>query len=134
MLTILTETTQWWEPIVTPLLGVLGTALAGLLGALIFRATAWINKKIGNDEIATAINRVGEVVDATVKLINQKFVDQLKKDGKFNKEAQKKALQEAIKTAKAMITDEVADIIRDYFGDFETYLVAMIEKTIANLK
>ena len=126
MLTILTGTTQWWEPIVAPLLGVLGTALAGLLGALIFRATAWINKKIGNDEIAAAINRIGEVVDATVKLVNQKFVDQLKKDGKFDKEAQKKALQEAIKTAKAMITDEVADIIRDRFGDFEMYLIAMI--------
>lgn len=134
MLTILTGTTQWWEPIVAPLLGVLGTALAGLLGALIFRATAWINKKIGNDEIAVAINKLGEVVDATVKLINQKFVDQLKKDGEFNKEAQEEALQEAIKTAKAMITDEVADIIKDHFGDFETYLVAMIEKTIANLK
>ena len=134
MLTILTGTTQWWEPIVTPLLGVLGTALAGLLGALIFRATAWINKKIGNDEIAAAINRMGGVVDATVKLINQRFVDQLKKDGKFNKEAQEKALQEAIKTAKAMITDEVADIIRDHFGDFEIYLIAMIEKAVANLK
>ena len=40
MLTILTETTQWWEPIVTPLLGILGTALAGLLGTLIIRVTA----------------------------------------------------------------------------------------------
>ena len=77
---------------------------------------------------------MGEVVDATVKLVNQRFVDQLKKDGKFNKEAQEEALKEAIKTAKAMITNEVADIIKDHFGDFQTYLVAMIEKTIANLK
>ena len=77
---------------------------------------------------------MGEVVDATVKLVNQRFVDQLKKDGEFNKEAQKKALQEAIKAAKAMITDEVAEIIRDHFGDFETYLIAMIEKAVANLK
>lgn len=84
--------------------------------------------------MSVAIERVAEIIDAAVKVINQNFVDQMKKDGKFDKDAQRKALEEALKIAEAMITDEVRDIIKDNFGDVNEYLRAIIEKTVANLK
>ena len=128
------NTLGWLEPIITPVLVALGTALAGLLGNLIFKAAAWINRKTGNEQVANAIDRVALVVNAAVKSINQSFVDQLKKDGKFDKEAQEKAAREAFNLTLGLLTDEIKDIIEENFGSLEKYLKAIIEATVASSK
>lgn len=124
----------WWQPVLAPVLTALGVALAGLLSTLIFKITSWVNKKLGNEKIADAIERVAEVADVAVKIINQSFVDQMKKDGLFDKDSQKRALKEALQISKELISEEVIEIIKDNFGDFEKYLIGIIEKTVADLK
>lgn len=124
----------WWEPILAPLLGALGTALTGLLSILLFRVIAWIKGKSKNERFNEAVERVAEVVDAAVKMMNQKFVDQMRKDGKFDKEAQKKAFDEVFEIVKHMLTDEIKDVLLGTFGDIEEYLKLIIEQTVANLK
>ena len=61
-------------------------------------------------------------------------LDALKKEGKFDAEAQKTAKQMAIDKAKALITEDSKAAIETLYSDFEAYLNDAIEELVRENK
>ena len=88
--------------VVLPLLvGVSGFAVAWLR-----KKTQEITENIGNATAKKYIDMASEAVAKAVQTTFQTYVDTLKAQGKFDKEAQIAALQKSKDTAVDLITDE----------------------------
>ena len=105
-----------------------------LLLALSGFAVAWLRKKTqeitANINDATVRKYVELASDAVTKAVQttfQTYVDALKAQGKFDKEAQLTALQKAKDTATALITDEAKRVIAE---DFDKWLASTIETLV----
>ena len=108
-----------------------------LLLALSGFAVAWLRKKTqeitANINDATVRKYVDLASDAVTKAVQttfQTYVDTLKAQGKFDKEAQLTALQKAKDTATALITDEAKRVIAEAYGDFDKWLASTIENLV----
>lgn len=108
-----------------------------LLIAVSSFAVAWLRKKtqeitenIGDATVRKYVDLASEVVEKAVQTTFQTYVDTLKAQGKFDKEAQLVALQKAKDTATALITDEAKKAIAEAYGDFDKWLEATIETLV----
>lgn len=133
MLNVILNNVNLVDAILTPILAAVGTALAGAITFGITRLIALINRKIGNEKLARAVEIIGDIVIAAVETTNQRFVDDLKKEGKFNKENQKLAFEMTLATVKQMLTEETEKILREAFGDIEVYIATLIEQFVSNI-
>ena len=82
----------------------------------------------------TIINNINDIVQAAVMATQQTFVDNLKKDGKFNPEAQKEAFNKTFNEVKAQITPELENAVNEIVKDFDKWLETQIEATIKKIK
>lgn len=117
------------------LLGVLGTAigagLSTLIGLWFKRLADNVKAKTKNEKVNEVLHRVRNLVQDAVLTVQQTFTEQLKKDGKFDKEQQKIALQKAIDIILANLTEEAKDILNEIYGDIYKWLEVQVESTIA---
>ena len=60
----------------------------------------------------------------------QTYVDALKAENAFTKEAQLEALNKAKDTALAVLSPAAVQFIADVYGDLNAYLIAKIEETV----
>ena len=87
--------------------------------------------KIISDGLADEItSRLEDAVYATT----QTYVDDLKKNGAFTKEAQVHALSMALATLLGSLSQEAKDYIQEKFGDSEAYLTGRIEAEVKRQK
>lgn len=83
-----------------------------------------------NENISKIIeNTFSDVMDA-VLYINQIYVDALKSNGKFDKDAQKNAFNRAYTEALNMISDESTRVIEQTYGSFDKWLKLKIETSV----
>ncbi len=83
-----------------------------------------------NENISKIIeNAFSDVMDA-VLYINQIYVDALKSNGKFDKDAQKNAFNRAYTEALNMISDESKRVIEQTYGSFDKWLKLKIETSV----
>lgn len=83
-----------------------------------------------NENISKIIeNAFSDVMDA-VLYINQIYVDALKSNGKFDKDAQKNAFNRAYTEALNMISDESKRVIQQTYGSFDKWLKLKIETSV----
>lgn len=105
--------------------------LAGLVASVgIPYIVSVIKKYIKNDKINEYIERADDYLSDAVLMVTQTFVDNCKKEGKFDAEAQKKAFQMAADAWLAMMSDEMKKIILKEVGDLETYIKTKIESKV----
>lgn len=90
--------------------------------------------KIENEKIAITLDNVVTMVLDVVQATNQKFVDELKKNGEFTEEAAAAAFQMSKETALTMLTTDAAEIIAQVYGDVSIYIDTLIEATVKQLK
>lgn len=90
--------------------------------------------KIKNDKIADTLDHVVSMVLNCVETTNQTFVDELKKNGEFTKEAAAEAFLMSKTMAIQMLSEDAAEIIVEVYGDIDVYLDTLIETTVKNLK
>lgn len=64
----------------------------------------------------------------------QTYVEALKKEGSFNKNAQLIALNKAKDIVLAQLSDDIKDYINKNFGDVDTWINTQIEASINTLK
>lgn len=69
-----------------------------------------------------------------VKCVFQTYVEALKKEGSFNKDAQLIALNKAKDIVLAQLSDDIKDYIDKNFGDIDTWINTQIEASINTLK
>ena len=90
--------------------------------------------KIENETISSTLDSVVTMVLDVVESVNQTFVDELKKEGKFTAESAKEAFNKSKETALKMLSNDAADIITMVYGDIDVYLDTLIEATVKQLK
>ena len=73
-------------------------------------------------------------VERAVKVINQTYVDALKKQNSFSVENQKEAFQMCYDTALQLMKQEAADYIAEAYGSLSLWLSAQIEAQVKDQK
>ena len=109
--------------IVLPLISIAGAKLL-----------QFINSKIKNNKAADLLTTATTIVINAVRSVFQTYVEALKKEGSFNKDAQIIALNKAKDIALTQMTDEVKDYLVTTYGSLDTWLDTNIEATINILK
>lgn len=120
-----------WAEIGTQIIvGIIGVLLTGL-GTLI---TFLINKYIKNDKLKTILSSLNETVRNAVSEVYQTYVEALKKDGMFDAEKQKEALNKALEIIKTNLPTDVMKWVQENYSDIDSYFKSQIEAAIGLLK
>lgn len=112
------------------ILAMLGTTIIGFLSFLLTQWMKKIAKKADNELLVQALEIVQRLIINVVNTVQQTFVEQLKKDGKFDKEAQAVALQKAIDQVIAGTSKEAQALITAAYGDFVKWVTLQIESLV----
>lgn len=92
--------------------------------------TAEKSEKIENEKVRGYVNDAVKAVMTAVTSTFQTYVDSLKKQGKFDEEAQKIAFNTARDTALLMLTQDMREAVTTLYGDFDTWLSKTIEQFV----
>ena len=120
-----------WTEILFSALGVIITGLATWGTTVLVN---WLNSKIKNKELAAFATTILTVVNSAVKATYQSYVEGLKGTDAWTKEAQEKALQLALETAKEELTSDALAYIEKQHGDIDKYIKTLIESVLYDLK
>lgn len=95
---------------------------------------AKLSAKIKNDRIAKLMMQGEDFVVASVQMVQQTFVDNLKKQNGFNADAQRDAFKMCYENWMNMASDELKRVISEQVGDLDTWLNTTIEAKVAENK
>jgi hypothetical protein len=126
---------DFWSQIFVPyILPAIGTALGGLVSWLIAMGIKWITSKIKNKEVAALLATIMTIAGNAVKSTYQSYVEGIKGTDGWTKDAQAKALNMALETAKSELTTGAIDYIQKEHGDVDKYLKTLFESILYDLK
>lgn len=117
---------QIFELCVIPLLGVLTMYLV----QYIKMKSQEITDKTDNDLADKYIQMLTDTITTCVIATNQTYVEALKKQGKFDKEAQKEAFELTYNAVMAVLTDEAKHYLAAIYGDLTAYITTRIEAEV----
>jgi hypothetical protein len=116
--------------IITASVPILTTYLCSFLKSLYDNNKA----NIKNERARFVLGQVTDMIAAAVETTTSTYVQQLKSDDLFDKDAQKAAFKKTYDAVAKQLTKESMDIITENFGDMETYLTNQIERFVEELK
>ena len=93
-----------------------------------------IQVKSKNELVNKYLQIAEEGITKAVMTVSQTYVDSLKREGKFDKDAQVKAFEMAKEEFEKIVNDEVKDGIKELTSDYETWIKASIESLIKESK
>ena len=111
---------------IIPLLGVLVNYLVKFMNAKSKELEAQTDSAIAKKYISMLSHTITSCVIAT----NQTYVESLKKQGKFDAEAQKEAFQMTLNAVLAVLSDEAKEYLTAIYGDLNAYITNQIEATV----
>lgn len=120
-----------WQSLIIQIVSVL---LATLGAWVLAKVKSLINAKIKNEKARALLDSATTVVSNVVKATYQTYVESIKGTEAWTKDAQEKALQNAVTAARSQLSEEVEKYISDNFGDVEMWIKTIIESTLYNLK
>lgn len=97
-------------------------------------AISLIRTKIKSEQVARIIDRAGTIIEKSVTLVNQTFVDALKENGKFDRATQKAAFDMCKQRVLSMLNEESVKAIYETFGDFDEWIRMQIEASVRTNK
>ncbi len=110
---------QIFEVCIIPLLAVLTSYLVH-----------YINKKIDNLDHIKNTDLIKNIIDNCVIATTQTYVDTLKKEGKFDAEAQKKAFEMTKDAVLASISTDLRKYLEASYEDIDLFLDKQIEAAV----
>jgi flagellar basal body-associated protein FliL len=105
-------------------------ALTGYLVAFIKSKTKQITDKTENDKVDIYINLLSDTVTKCVLATNQTYVEALKKDNAFTKEAQLQAFDMTVEAVMNVLTDDAKKYLSAAVGDLGAYIATQIEAEV----
>ncbi len=111
---------------IIPLLGVLTTYLINYIKVKM----AEIQMKTENDIIDKYLSMLTNTVTECVIATNQTYVEALKKEGKFDIDAQKKAFEMTQEAVMLILTDEAKKYLSAAVGDLNVFISQQIEAAV----
>ena len=118
--------TQIFEICIIPLLGILTAFSVQFLKT----KSAEIATKVENSTAQEYINMIANTVTDCVIATNQTYVESLKKQGKFDADAQKTAFEKTLNSVISILSDDAKDYITKITGDLNAYLTNLIEAKV----
>ena len=123
--------------LLTAMTPVLADALALIASALACYLITYINKKkvalqmeTENERAKAYMDLFEETIAKCVKTTNQTFVETLKKDGLFTKEAQEEAFNRTLKSVKAVLSEDCLKYLAMMTADVNTFIYTAIESEV----
>ena len=131
------ENTQWLdllfqilEVCIIPLLGVLTAFLVKFIKV----KSNEITEKVESDIADKYITMLADTISACVVATNQTYVEALKKDNAFTKEAQLEAFDMTYKAVMLILTEDAVTYLTNIYGDLSAYITAQIEAEVNKSK
>ena len=121
---------QIFEVAIIPLLGV----LTGILIKYINSKSQEIAATTDNVQARKYISMLDSTITSCVLATTQTYVESLKKQGKFDGEAQQTAFKMTYEAVLAILTDEAKKYLTECYGDLEAYLTNKIEAEVKSTK
>ena len=109
-------------------------ALAAALIAFISKQIKQSQDKIDNELIDKYLGMLDRTITNAVLATTQTYVEALKNEYAFDKEAQEKAFQMTYEAVMKVLTDEAKLYITSAVGDLQTYITNQIEATVKTTK
>ena len=122
--------TQIIQVCLIPLLGILTKYLVDYLTA----KRDELKAKTSNETAKKYTDMVADTVVKCVIATNQTYVEALKKQGAFTKEAQEEAFNRTMNAVLAVLSTDAKNYITEATGDLNTYLTQLIEAEVNNQK
>lgn len=117
---------QLFELVIFPLLGIATLFLVAFIGVKIQKM-----KRETNDDLAIKYwDMLNETITNCVLATTQTYVDTLKKQGKFDEEAQKIAFETTYQNVMSILTDEAKKYLITMVGDLEACVQNKIEAEV----
>jgi hypothetical protein len=126
-LTILAE---FIELFLIPIAGLLTVYLVVLMK----NKTKQITDKTDSDLADKYINMLSDTITTCVMATNQTYVNNLKKENMFDKEAQKEALNKTADAVKQILSADAQKYLNETYGDVSTLIMQKIEAEVAKNK
>lgn len=123
------NSTVWnliFELIIIPLLGI----LVGFLVKYLKIKSNDICAKIENDNVQKYLNMLNNTISQCVIATNQTYVEALKKEGKFDLEAQKIAFNKTKTSVLQLLNQEAKVYLTTAIGDLDSYINNTIEAEV----
>jgi hypothetical protein len=121
---------QVFNIVLFPLMGVATTALI----VFITVKTKELKKKYDNDLFSKYADMLEQTIISCVIATNQTYVEALKKEGKFDAEAQKIAFDKTFSAVITILSDDAYDYLSEAIGDLEEYITNRIEAEVNTCK
>ena len=118
--------TQIFEVCIIPLLGILTTYIVKYIQV----KSAEITEKTGNAIIDKYTVMLADTISACVLATNQTYVEALKKQGKFDAEAQKVAFNMTLNAVMEILSEDAKKYLSEAFGDLNSYITSQIEASV----
>ena len=125
------------ETVILMIREIIEVCLIPLLGVLVTYLVKYINTKskeleanTDNELAKKYISLLSSTITNCVIATNQTYVETLKKQGKFDAEAQKEAFNMTLNAVKALLTDEAKQYLSEIYGDLNAYITNQIEATV----
>lgn len=90
--------------------------------------------KIKDEDAKKALTEAFQIVEDSVRYVKQTYVDELKKQGKFDKEAQIIAVTKAKNQALDLMSESVRNALADRYEDVDAFLTVLIESLVSKIK
>ena len=118
------------EVCIIPLLGVLTAYLVNYIKAKSLELTNKTDSEMADKYIQMLTQTITDCVIAT----NQTYVEALKKQEAFTKEAQKEAFQKTYDAVMLVLTDDAKEYLAEAYGDLTAYITMKIEAEVNKSK
>lgn len=126
-----------FDTFINYMIPVVGTALGTLLSALLAYLIVYINKKkqalLETSKSETEkkyIEKISKTITDCVIATNQTFVETLKKENAFTKEAQEEAFQKTITNVMSILNEDCIEYLESITSDITVYLRNQIEAEV----
>jgi ubiquinone biosynthesis protein UbiJ len=92
--------------------------------------SAEFQAKVENDTADKYIAMLADTITTCVVATNQTYVEALKKDNAFTKEAQQEALQQTLGAIMAVLSEDAKEYLSSIYGDLTAYITTRIEAEV----
>lgn len=116
--------------VISPLL----IALTSYIITFLHKQIVKLQAQIKDEKIKNLISIAEGIVDQAVSTVTQTYVDGLKEEGVFDKDAQKTAFEKSKTYIYSLMTEETKKAITENYGTLDTWVSTKIEEFIAKSK
>lgn len=114
--------------VIAPLL----VAVTSYVITFLHKQTVRLQEAAKNEKVKTLIGIAEGIVSQAVNTVSQTYVDGLKAEGVFDKDAQKEAFEKSKAYVYTLMTEDTINAIKANYGDLDMWVSTKIEENIAN--